>query len=48
LVDSNSPPPALIELIAALDAAFIKGAQFYAMPIGPRWLAFYNGPAYIH
>jgi len=48
LTDLDALPPGLIELLAALDTAFVKGAQFYAMPIGPVWLAFYNGPAYLH
>ena len=48
MLNPNNLPPALIEIVAALDSAFARGAQFYVMQAGGVWLAFYSGPAHIH
>ena len=48
--DADLPPllQERVQLLLVFDEMFHKGHQFYALPVGDYWLAFYNGRAYLH
>ena len=38
----------LYDVVHAMVIQMGHGQQFYALPVGPTWAIFWNGPVYIH